>query len=150
MHSTAPHHGSKPRQFSLLLYGSSLWALWIGALALCVGLELLPAPGIPPTLFYARLALKVIGFLVVGLATPLSLWQFHFLGFGLVAALFSTGLGEIGQHLIVGHRTSPLECLIKIILIGCGLLLGLNYRYERKARFGYFMITFIDPHCQSS
>jgi hypothetical protein len=146
MHPSTYRHSAEKRVASMLLYGPGLWIFWIAAWASCVALELLPAPGTSPTLFYLRLTLKIVCFVVLGLAIPLSLWRFDSLGLGLVVPVCATAFIEIGQRLILGHRASYLECFAKIMLIGCGLILGLNCRYERQIKVGPVIITLVDPH----
>jgi hypothetical protein len=73
-------------------------------------------------------AAKLVGFLVFGFLTPLAWWRYKNLGVGVLFAMVTTAIVEMGQAFIPGHRTSVIELGVKLVLLLTGFMAALDIR----------------------
>ncbi len=125
--------------------------MWFIALvsALVIG-ELTSVPMWPPVIFYPYCALKLLGFIAIGILTPIAFWRFNALNRGLLYAAFSAALVETLQAIVnrghSGHAFHWYELAVKLVLILFGFSIGLDIRYERQLKLGPVLILLHGEH----
>ena len=134
-------HASAVRLFSPALRGS-----WFAIFVLTVVLEVAPYPLVPPKIFYSYLALRALLFVSLGFLTPLALWRFDSVGFGLLFSTVAAGAAELLQSLSEGHASSFVEFGAKLILMLIGFTLALNTRHNGMLRLGPLRFQLINTH----
>jgi hypothetical protein len=107
--------------------------------------ELISVPMWPPPIYYPWQILKLTGFVVIGILTPLAFWRFNALNRGLLYAAFSAAFVETLQAIVdrghfTGHSFHWYELGVKLVLILFGFAIGLDIRYERQIRIGPLQI----------
>lgn len=128
------------------IFGLTVRLLWVTIVLLTVLSETLPAPQTTPAPFYAYVALKGVGFVLVGYLAPLAFWRFNALNHGVLYAVLSASLVESLQALIGhGHRFRWYELVLKLVLLLFGFIVALDARYERAIRLGPVIIRFEWP-----
>jgi hypothetical protein len=101
----------------------------------------------PPPIYYPWQILKLLGFIVIGILTPLAFWRFNALNRGLLYAALSAAFVESMQAIVsrghfTGHAFHWYELVVKIVLILFGFAIGLDIRYERQIKIGPLQIVF--------
>jgi hypothetical protein len=128
------------------LFSWNLRIVWVLLFCLTLGWELIPAPGVAPWVFYTLKSCKGLTFVLLGFVSPMAFWRFDSLGFGVLFSCVAAGVAEMLQSMSYGHRASPAEFLLKLLLLFLGFAFSLSARYDRKLSFGPFSIGLIDSH----
>jgi hypothetical protein len=114
--------------------------LFVAIVSALVIAELASIPMWPPPIYYPWQISKLIGFVVIGVLTPLAFWRFNALNRGLLYAALSAAFVETMQAIVnrghSGHAFHWYELIIKLILILFGFAIGLDIRYERQIKVG--------------
>jgi len=79
-------------------------------------------------IFHSYEAAKVVAFFAFGFLTSLAWWRYKTLGIGVLFAIITTAIVELGQAFIPGHRASILELAVKLILLFTGFAGALHVR----------------------
>jgi hypothetical protein len=145
MHSQTRHQ-SLPHNTAVTLFSPALRACWFAILALTFVLEVAPYPLVPPKIFYSYLALRVCLFVLLGFLTPLALWRFDSLGFGLLFSTMAAGSAELMQSMSEGHTSSLIEFGAKLALMLIGFAFALNTRYNGTLRLGPLHVHLVNTH----
>ncbi len=111
--------------------------LWVITTLFITLVEIFPFDNlhVSPVLFYIYEFLKTVGFVLFGFEIPLSFWRFESLNRGLVLSLISAAAIEGTQALVMGHKFSALELLLKGVLIMSGFTFGILRRHEEQLSF---------------
>ncbi len=119
---------------SLRIFTLGWKALWLATALLINLVELFPFDNlhVRPTFFYSYELVKAITFVIFGFEIPLSFWRADSLNRGLVLSLLSAAAIEGSQALIMGHRFSILELLLKGILVMSGFVFGILRRHDQQ------------------
>ena len=121
-------------------FSISIRILFVLVVAALVIAELIHVPMWPPPIFYPYQTLKMVGFVAVGILTPLAFWRFNALNRGLLYAAISAALVETMQEFVnhghSGHAFHWYELVVKLVLILFGFAIGLDIRYERQLKIG--------------
>jgi hypothetical protein len=145
MHSETQRSNS-PLTPAVRLFSPALRAWWCAIFVLTVVLEVAPYPLVPPKIFYSYLAFRALLFVSLGFLTPLALWRFDSVGFGLLFSTVAAGAAELLQSLSEGHASSFVEFGAKLILMLIGFTLALNTRHNGMLRLGPIQVHFINTH----
>jgi hypothetical protein len=107
--------------------------------AMVIG-ELTSVPMWPPLIFYPYCAIKLLGFVAIGILTPIAFWRFNALNRGLLYAALSAAFVETMQAIVnrghSGHAFHWYELVVKLVLILFGFSIGLDIRYESQITIG--------------
>jgi hypothetical protein len=142
----------QPRSFILNVnaFSNSIRIVFIAAVVSLVIAELTPVPMWPPPIYYPWQILKLVGFVVIGILTPLAFWRFNALNRGLLYAALSAAFVETMQAIInighSGHSFHWYELIVKLGLILLGFSIGLDIRYERQIKVGPFQLRLHGQH----
>lgn len=128
------------------LFTWNLRIVWILLFCVTLGWELVPAPGVAPWIFYTLKCCKGVTFILLGFVTPLAFWRFDSLGFGVLFSCLGGGIAEMLQSMSYGHRASPAEFLLKLLLLFLGFAFALSARYDRKLTLGPITVGLLDSH----
>jgi hypothetical protein len=111
--------------------------------------ELISVPVWPPPIYYPYQIMKLTGFVVVGVLTPLAFWRFNALNRGLLYAALSAAFVESMQAIVnrghSGHSFHWYELAVKLVLILFGFSIGLDVRYERQIKIGPVQLILHGP-----
>lgn len=138
--SVLPKH--QPRNFvvNINAFSISIRILFVVIVSAMVIGELTSVPMWPPAIFYPYCFIKLVGFVVIGILTPIAFWRFNALNRGLLYAALSAAFVETMQAIVnrghSGHAFHWYELAVKLVLILLGFSLGLDIRYERQLRIG--------------
>jgi hypothetical protein len=141
----------QPRTFTLNLnaFSVSIRILFVTIVAAMVFGELASVPLWPPPIYYPYCLLKLTGFVVIGVLTPLAFWRFNALNRGLLYAALSAAFVETMQAIVnrghSGHAFHWYELAVKLALILFGFSIGLDIRYERRIKIGPFQLILHGP-----
>ncbi len=138
--------GSEP-YYTLALFSAPLRGLWFLLFAGTLVSELVPLTlafeaRFSPLTFYFYEVAKLLAFFALGFLTPIAWWHYKSLGRGVLFAIVVTGIVELGQAFIPGHRTSLLELAVKLGLLFTGFVSGLDVRKYQQLTVGPFCIRF--------
>jgi uncharacterized membrane protein YbjE (DUF340 family) len=127
-------------------FSISIRVLFVVIVSAMVVAELTSVPMWPPPIYYPWQILKLTGFVVIGILTPLAFWRFNALNRGLLYAAFSAALVETLQAVVdrghfTGHAFHWYELAVKLVLILFGFAIGLDIRYERQIKIGPVQIV---------
>jgi len=121
-------------------FSISIRILFIVIVSALVIAELISVPMWPPPIYYPWQFLKLTGFVVIGILTPLAFWRFNALNRGLLYAALSAAFVESMQAVVnrghSGHAFHWYELVVKLVLILFGFSIGLDIRYERQIKLG--------------
>ncbi len=121
-------------------FSLSIRVVFIAVVSAMVVGEIASVPMWPPSIFYPYCFLKLVGFVIIGILTPIAFWRFNALNRGLLYAAFSAALVETLQAIVnrghSGHAFHWYELAVKLILILIGFSIGLDIRYERQLKVG--------------
>jgi hypothetical protein len=128
--------------FSLPIRG-----VWFLLLASTLTIELVPlSPAFEAQFstltFHSYEAAKLVAFFVFGFLTPLAWWRYKTLGIGVLFAIVTTAIVEIGQAFIPGHRASTIELVVKLVLLFAGFATALDIRKYQELNVGPLCIRF--------
>jgi hypothetical protein len=138
--SVLPKHQTRNLIVNINAFSISIRILFVVIVATMVAAELTPVPMWPPHIFYPYCFLKFLGFIVIGILTPIAFWRFNALNRGLLYAAFSAAFVETMQALVnpghSGHAFHWYELAVKLVVILFGFSIGLDIRYERQLKIG--------------
>jgi hypothetical protein len=132
----------QPRNFivNLNAFSIAIRSLFVTVVAALVLAELISVPMWPPPIYYPWQILKLTGFVLVGILTPIAFWRFNALNRGLLYAALSAAFVETMQAIVnrghSGHAFHWYELVVKLVLILFGFSVGLDIRYERQMKIG--------------
>ena len=92
--------------------------------------------------FHSYEAAKLVAFFVFGFLTPVAWWRYKTLGIGVLFAIITTAIVELGQAFIPGHRTSMLELSVKLVLLFTGFAAALDVRKYQQFTAGRICVRF--------
>jgi hypothetical protein len=129
------------------MFSAPVRSIWFVLFAITLVSELVPLSlafeaQFPPLVFRCYEAAKLLAFFVLGFLTPIAWWDYKSLGRGALFAIVTTGIVEIGQAFIPGHRASTLELAVKLVLIFTGFVCGLDARKDQQFTVGTLCIRF--------
>lgn len=148
--SVLPKHHPNSIIVNVHVFGMFI-RIWFVVLvsALVIG-ELTSVPMWPPPIFYPYCALKLVGFILIGILTPITFWRFNALNRGLLYAAFSAAFVETLQAVVnrghSGHAFHWYELAVKLLLILFGFSIGLDIRYERQLKVGPILFVLHGEH----
>jgi ABC-type long-subunit fatty acid transport system fused permease/ATPase subunit len=133
------------------MFSVAVRGVWFMVLAATLVSELVPLSiaflaQFPPLAFYCYEGAKLLTFLTFGFLTPISWWRYKTLGIGVLFAIVTTAIVEVGQGFIVGHRTSLLELAVKLTLLCTGFAGGLDIRKYQRLNLGPLTVRFSSRH----
>ncbi len=96
--------------------------------------------------FHSYEAAKLVAFLLFGFLTPLAWWRYKNLGAGVLFAIVTTAVVELGQAFIPGHRTSAIELGVKLVLLLTGFAAALDIRKYQNFNAGPLSVRFSSRH----
>jgi len=122
-------------------------SLWFLLLIFTLGIELVPLSvsfeaRFSPLIFYSYEALKLVAFIVFGFLTPIAWWRYKSLGIGVLFAITTAAIVELGQAFIPGHRASTLELAVKLMLLFGGFTAALDVRKYQEISIGPLLVRF--------
>jgi hypothetical protein len=128
--------------------------LWFLLLVFTLGIELVPLSvafeaQFSSLIFHSYEAAKLVAFVVFGFLTPLAWWRYKTLGIGILFAIVTAAIVELGQAFIPGHRTSVLELAVKLLLLFVGFAAALDIRKYQEFTIGPLMIRFLSRYWSS-
>jgi hypothetical protein len=130
-------------------FSISIRILFVVIVSAMVISELTSVPMWPPPIYYPYQTLKLIGFVVIGILTPLAFWRFNALNRGLLYAALSAAFVESMQAIVnrghSGHAFHWYELAVKLVLILFGFSIGLDIRYERQIKIGPVQLILHGP-----
>jgi hypothetical protein len=91
---------------------------------------------------YLYEAAKLVAFFVFGFLTPVAWWRYKTLGIGVLFAIVTTSIVELGQAFIPGHRASVMELTVKLALLFIGFATALDVRKYQEFSVGPLCIRF--------
>jgi hypothetical protein len=144
-------HRAPAAIITISMFGSLVRGLWFLLLASTLVSELVPlsvafeAQFSTLTFHFYELA-KLGAFFVFGFLTPLAWWRYKNLGVGVLFAIVTTAVVELGQAFIPGHRTSALELSVKLILLLTGFACALDVRKYQNFNTGPLSVRFSSRH----
>jgi hypothetical protein len=129
------------------MFSKAVRGLWFFVLACTVASELVPLSlafegQFSPFVFYCYEAAKLVAFFVFGFLTPIAWWRYQNLGMGVLFAIVTTAVVELGQVFIPGHRTSTLELAVKLVLLFTGFAGALDVRKYQQLNIGPLHVRF--------
>ncbi len=132
---------------TVLMFSLPVRCLWLLLLGCTVASELVPLSvafeaQFSTFIFHCYEAAKLVAFFAFGFLTPVAWWRYKTLGMGVLFAIVTTAIVEIGQAFIPGHRASILELLVKLILLFTGFANALDARKYQQLRVGPLHIRF--------
>lgn len=136
----------QPRHFivNVTAFSMSIRIFFVAVVAGLVIAELISVPMWPPPIYYPWQILKLVGFIAVGILTPLAFFRFNALNRGLLYAALSAAFVETMQAIVnrghSGHSFHWYELVVKLVLILFGFSVGLDIRYERQIKIGPFQL----------
>jgi len=121
--------------------------LWFLLLALTLAIEVVPLSvafeaQFSSLVFHSYEAAKLVAFVVFGFLTPLAWWRYKSLGIGVLFAMVTSAIVELGQSFIPGHRTSTFELAVKLVLLFVGFAAALDVRKYQEFTVGPMCIRF--------
>jgi hypothetical protein len=122
-------------------------SLWLLLLAFTLTIELVPLSAafeaqFSSLMFHSYEAAKLVAFVVFGFLTPIAWWRYKSLGIGVLFAIITTAIVELGQAFIPGHRTSTFELVVKLVLLFIGFAAALDVRKYQEFTIGPLRIRF--------
>jgi hypothetical protein len=130
-------------------FSISIRILFVAIVSAMVVSELISVPVWPPPIYYPYQIMKLTGFVVVGVLTPLAFWRFNALNRGLLYAALSAAFVESMQAIVnrghSGHSFHWYELAVKLVLILFGFSIGLDVRYERQIKIGPVQLILHGP-----
>jgi hypothetical protein len=130
-------------------FSISIRILFVAIVSAMVVSELISVPVWPPPIYYPYQIMKLTGFVVVGILTPLAFWRFNALNRGLLYAALSAAFVESMQAIVnrghSGHSFHWYELAVKLVLILFGFSIGLDVRYERQIKIGPVQLILHGP-----
>jgi hypothetical protein len=139
-------HQPRIATINVSAFSISIRILFVVAVAALVISELTPIPVWPPPIYYPYQFLKLAGFVIIGILTPLAFWRFNALNRGLMYAAFSAAFVESMQAIVNrGHAFHWYELVVKLALILFGFSVGLDIRYERQIKIGPVQLILHGP-----
>lgn len=148
--SVLPKHQPHITIINVHVFGMPIRMWFVALVALMVIGELTSVPMWPPPIFYPYCALKLLGFILIGILTPIAFWRFNALNRGLLYAAVSAVFVETLQAVVnrghSGHAFHWYELVVKLLLILFGFSIGLDIRYERQLKLGPILIMLHGEH----
>jgi len=139
-------HQPRIATINISAFSISIRILFVVAVAALVISELTPIPVFPPPIYYPYQFLKLAGFVIIGILTPLAFWRFNALNRGLLYAALSSAFVESMQAIVNrGHSFHWYELVVKLVLILFGFSVGLDIRYERQIKIGPVQLILHGP-----
>jgi hypothetical protein len=136
------------------MFSLPIRALWFLLLAFTLAIELVPLSvafeaQFSSLVFHSYEAAKLVAFVVFGFLTPIAWWRYKSLGIGVLFAIVTTAIVELGQSFIPGHRTSTLELVVKLVLLFIGFAAALDIRKYQEFTLGPLRIRFSSRYWSS-
>jgi hypothetical protein len=133
-------HQPRIATINVSAFSISIRILFVVIVSAMVISELTSVPMWPPPIYYPYQILKLTGFVIIGILTPLAFWRFNALNRGLLYAALSAAFVESMQAIVnrghSGHSFHWYELIVKLVLILFGFSIGLDIRYERQIKIG--------------
>jgi hypothetical protein len=144
---SAHSHRSPAATITVLMFSLPVRGLWFLLLTCTLASELVPLSvafeaQFSTFVFHGYEAAKLVAFFAFGFSTPSAWWRYKTLGMGVLFAIATTAIVEIGQAFIPGHRASTVELLVKLIVLFTGFANGLEVRKYQQLRVGPLHIRF--------
>jgi hypothetical protein len=151
MLSDTGSHRSSPPTLIICMFSTPVRGLWFLLLVCTLASELVPLSRsfeahFSTLVFHGYEALKLVCFLVFGFLAPIAWWRYNNLGMGVLFAIVTTVVVELGQAFIPGHRASALELAVKLILLFAGFAAALDVRKYQEFHTGPLWIRFSSPY----
>jgi hypothetical protein len=139
-------HQPRIATINVSAFSISIRILFVVIVSALVISELTPIPVWPPPIYYPYQILKLAGFVIIGILTPLAFWRFNALNRGLLYAALSAAFVESMQAIVNrGHAFHWYELVVKLVLILFGFSIGLDIRYERQIKIGPVQLILHGP-----
>jgi len=139
-------HQPRIATINVSAFSISIRILFVVIVSALVISELTPIPVWPPPIYYPYQILKLAGFVIIGILTPLAFWRFNALNRGLLYAALSAAFVESMQAIVNrGHAFHWYELVVKLVLILFGFSIGLDIRYERQIKIGPLQLILHGP-----
>jgi hypothetical protein len=148
-------HRSPIKLVTVPMFGIAVRGLWVLLLLSTFLIEVIPLS----TAFEAQFsnftfhfyeAMKLVAFFVFGFLTPIAWWRYKSLGIGVLFAIITTAIVELGQAFIPGHRASILELVVKLVLLFGGFAAALDVRKYQNFNIGPLCVRFTSRYWQCS
>jgi hypothetical protein len=137
----------EPAAITIPMFSGVIHVLWFLLLACTLFSELVPLSQafeaqFSTLIFHCYEAAKLLAFFLFGFLTPLAWWQYRSLGTGVIFAIVTTAIVEIGQAFIPGHRPSMFELSTKLVLLFVGFAIALDLRKYQTIHVGPICVRF--------
>jgi hypothetical protein len=147
MLSGAHSHRSPGAIVTIPMFSVPVRGLWFLLLAGTLVSELVPLSlefeaRFSTLTFHSYEAAKLVAFFVFGFLTPIAWWRYKSLGMGVLFAIVTTAIVELGQAFIPGHRTSMFELAVKLVLLLTGFTAALDVRKYQEFTAGPLCLRF--------
>jgi hypothetical protein len=154
MLSSAQSHHTPAAIISVAMFSLPVRSLWFLLLACTLVSELVPLSlefeaRFSTLTFHAYEAAKLVMFFGFGLLTPIAWYRYKSLGMGVLFAIMTTAIVEVGQAFITGHRFSTIELVVKLVLLFSGFAAALNIRKYQEFTVGPLCVRFTSRYWQS-
>jgi hypothetical protein len=129
------------------MFGLAIRGCWFLMLTSTLTMELVPLSAgfeaqFSPLIFHSYQAAKLAAFFILGFLAPLAWWRYKSLGIGVLFAIATTAVVEIGQAFIPGHRASAIELAVKLALLFTGFAAALDIRKYQDLTVGPLCVRF--------
>jgi hypothetical protein len=154
MLSRANSHRSPWAVVTIPMFSIAVRGIWVLVLACTLVAELVPLSlafeaQFSTLAFHSYEAAKLVAFFTFGFLTPIAWWRYKTLGIGVLFAIITTAIVELGQAWIPGHRTSLLELAVKLVLLFTGFAAALDVRKYQEFTAGPLCIRFSSRYWSS-
>jgi hypothetical protein len=150
----AHSHRSPATIVTVPMFSLPVRGLWFLLLAFTLAIELVPLSlafeaQFSSFTFHSYEAAKLLAFFVFGFLTPIAWWRYKTLGIGVLFAIITTAIVELGQAFIPGHRASIFELTVKLVLLFIGFAAALDMRKYQEFTVGPLCVRFSSRHWSS-
>lgn len=151
MHVHAQSHHRAASTITIKMFSRAIRGYWLFALAITLISELVPLTAgfeaqFSTLVFHSYEGAKLVVFFLFGALTPLAWWRYQTLGTGVLFAITTTAIVEVGQTFVPGHRTSLVELVVKLVLLFAGFALALDARKYQNVSVGPVLFRFSSPY----
>lgn len=146
LHDVRSNPPSSP-VITISMFSSLIRGLWFFVLVFTLVSELVPLSlefeaQFSTLAFLSYELAKLAAFLIFGFLTPIAWWRYNSLGIGVLFAIITTAVVEIGQAFIPGHRASAFELSVKLLLLFAGFVTALEIRKYQELNLGLINVRF--------
>jgi hypothetical protein len=147
MLSRANSNSPPAAMLTVPMFSMPVRTLWILLLAGTLVIELVPLSvsfeaHFSSLIFHSYEAAKLVAFFAFGFLTPIAWWRYKTLGIGVLFAIVTTAIVELGQAFIPGHRASIFELTVKLVLLFTGFAAALDIRKYQEFMIGPMRVRF--------